>query len=124
MARYARYADKLLGISPTPDALWNLAPWSWAIDWFSNTGDVVSNISDWATDGLVMQYGYQMVHTITRDNYVPLGSDLIDGSFSRPFTMVVETKQRRKANPFGFSLSWNGLSPVQQAIALAIGLTR
>jgi len=56
MIRYALEADKLIGWIPDPDTIWNLTPWSWAIDWFSNTGDVISNLSDWATYGLIMRY--------------------------------------------------------------------
>jgi hypothetical protein len=125
MGRFALYADKLLGTSLTPEVLWNLAPWSWAVDWFSNTGDVVSNISDWATDGLVMQWGYMMEHTIERVTYTSTKSGFRNPKTrATPLSFVRETKIRRRANPFGFGVSWNGLSPLQTLIATAIGLTR
>jgi hypothetical protein len=124
LGRHASHAKKLLGISLTPDTLWNLAPWSWATDWFANTGDVLSNISDCVTDGLVMHYGYMMVHTIVTDTYMPVGTDLIDGSSSSVFSVVTETKQRRAANPFGFGISWDALSAFQLSIAGALGLSR
>jgi hypothetical protein len=125
MARYALESKKLFGLSLTPETLWNLAPWSWAVDWFSNTGDVVSNLTDWATDGLVMRYGYLMEHSIVRDTYTHTGSGLI-GLKNRvsPLTFVIETKIRKRANPFGFGVSWNGLSPFQLSIAAALGLSR
>jgi len=125
MARFALEADKLLGISLTPETLWNLAPWSWAVDWFSSTGDVISNLSDWATYGLVMRYGYMMEHTIVKDTYTLSESGLIDrGLKASPVSFVNETKIRRKANPFGFGLTWAGLSPFQLSIAAALGLSR
>jgi hypothetical protein len=125
MDTYALYADKILGASLTPDTLWNLAPWSWAIDWFSNTGDVISNLSDWATDGLVMRYGYIMEHTIVSDSYSidKSGTKTLSGSVGG-LTYVSETKVRHRANPFGFGLTWDGLSPSQLAIAAALGLSR
>jgi hypothetical protein len=124
LARHASHAKKLLGISLTPETLWNLAPWSWAADWFANTGDILSNISDTVTDGLVMPYGYIMVHTIVTDTYMPTSSDLIGGMSSNVFSVVTETKQRRGANPFGFGLNWDNLSPFQLSIAGALGLSR
>jgi len=126
MARYALEADKLFGILPTPETLWELAPWSWAIDWFSNTGDVVSNLSDRAVYGLVMRYGYMMEHSIVRHTYNfegPSGYLGLEG-FVQPISLVREVKKRRKANPFGFGLTWDGLSPEQGLVAAALGLTR
>lgn len=124
MIRHALDAKKLLGIELTPTTLWEMTPWSWAIDWFSNTGDVVSNLTDWKTDGLVLRYGYIMEHTVVRDTY-SLESSPISGVTSiPPVTFVTETKKRRRANPFGFGISWDGLSPIQLAIAAALGISR
>jgi hypothetical protein len=126
MARHAQEAKKLLGLSLTPDVVWNLSPWSWAIDWFTNTGDVVSNITDWAIDGLVMRYGYIMEHTIVKDTYThgPPKELIPSRNRATPLTFVTETKIRRRANPFGFGLTFDGLTIRQQAISLALGLTR
>lgn len=123
--RHYALADHLLGTRLDPETLWNLAPWSWAVDWFSNTGDVVSNLTSWAEDGLVMRYGYLMEHSIYRDVY----SYESDGTVKEPtgvppIAFVTETKLRRRANPFGFGLTWDGLSPRQLLIAIALGLTR
>jgi len=38
-------AKKLYGTGLTPETVWNLTPWSWAVDWFTNAGDVLSNVS-------------------------------------------------------------------------------
>jgi hypothetical protein len=122
------YADKVLGLKPTPETLWNLQPWSWAADWFANTGDVISNITSWANDGLALRYGYIMEHTISTDTYTRPKSGIAGSTGgpvqAQPVTMVTETKVRRKASPFGFGLAWEGLSPTQLAIAAAIGVTR
>jgi len=125
LSKYALYSDKVLGANLTPETLWNLAPWSWATDWFANTGDVISNITSWSADGLVMQYGYMMENSIVTDTYTRELSGLNNNTVDvQPVTLVTETKVRRKANPFGFGIDWEGLSPIQLAIAAAIGISR
>jgi len=121
----ALLARKLLGLSLTPDVLWNLAPWSWAVDWFTNAGDVISNLTSWQVDGLVMRYGYMMEHVVSTHEYVFTGGTSLRSAHRPPaITFVREIKRRRKANPFGFGITWSGLSPVQLAIAAALGLNR
>lgn len=119
-------AKHLLGLTLTPETIWNLTPWSWATDWLFNTGDVLSNLSDWAIDGLVLKYGYIMEHSKTVDTYVFSGNTDFQSENIRPslVTLVNETKKRRKATPFGFGLTWDGFTAQQAAIAAAIGVTR
>jgi hypothetical protein len=134
-AIYTPYADKfqiyrkIFGLELTPDTLWQLTPWSWAIDWFTSVGDVINNASAWANDGLVMKYGYIMEHSIVHDTYTFVGPTriLTDSQVvTRPpdVTLVTETKLRRRANPFGFGLSMDGLSDLQKTILAAVGLSR
>lgn len=124
-ASLAEKADKLLGISLTPDVLWNLSPWSWAIDWFTNTGDVLSTASDMASQGLVMQYGYLMEETHHKAVYSLTGCRVMDSFVSVPdASLEVITKSRTAANPFGFGITWDGLSTTQVAILAALGISR
>lgn len=113
------YAKKILGLDLSPDTVWNLTPWSWAVDWFSNTGDVIDNLSDYATDGLVMRYGYMQRHVVESHSYY-----IVDSIDNLPLVFVTEHKTRVKANPFGFGVSWNGLTPRQIAISVALGINR
>jgi len=126
MARIALEAKKVLGLSLTPETAWNLTPWSWAVDWFSNVGDVLSNISDALTDSLVMGYGYLMEHTVQKRSYNFYGPTGCKTKGARPATVtfVIETKQRVQANPYGFGLTWKGLSPHQLSILSALGISR
>jgi len=121
-------ARRLLGLDLTIETLWELAPWSWAVDWFTNVGDVLYNADAWASEGLVMRYGYIMEHSIVRDTYSYVGPTYIYGSSyeGRPssVTLVSETKVRRQANPFGFGLTMGALSGTQKSILAAVGLTR
>lgn len=125
IARIVIQARKLLGLSLTPDSLWNLAPWSWAIDWFFNVGDVLKNWTDWAIDNQVLAYGYMMEHSIAEYTYTFSGPSGFPGD-PRPFDvrLVSETKIRRKATPYGFGLSWTDFSARQLAIIAALGISR
>lgn len=126
LAEKAALADKLLGTSITPETLWQLAPWSWAVDWFSNAGDVISNMSAFSANGLVMRYGYMMEHIIVTHTYTQSASGHLNlkGVTVPPLILVTEVKKRRPANPYGFGVSWDGLSTFQAAVLAALGITR
>lgn len=130
-------ADAVYGLTLSPDVLWNLTPWSWAVDWFTNTGDVIHNITNFAAAGLVMRYGYMMEESIStyKTQYSDSGwkvwlkttsptkkGDSSMGACARGKQTVSRT--RAPANPFGFGVGWEGLSPTQLAITAAIGITR
>jgi hypothetical protein len=124
--KYAQEADKLLGIRLTPDVLWDLAPWTWLSDWFANFGDVLSNLTAFGKDGLVMQYGYVMGTFTQLNEYDLHGIVLANGrGLHLHQTLGTITKARRKASPYGF-----GLNPAvdfttrQWAILAALGMTR
>lgn len=133
VVRQALLARKLLGISPTPDVLWELTPWSWMVDWFSDFGRVMSTISDFAASGLVMRYGYIMQRVRITDTYtldgIAMKNSRPDGSYtstpvetSLSFTTI--SKTRKKADPFGFGLHWADFSPFQLSILWALGMSR
>jgi hypothetical protein len=119
--RFGSYARKLYGIDLSPEVVWNLAPWSWAADWFSNVGDVMHNASAFGTDGLVMRHGYVMCHT--RKEISDSGKNPLNGAFVTKHT-VSERKTRRAATPYGFDVSYDGLTNRQKAVVAALGLSR
>lgn len=127
ISEFERKADYLLGTRITPEVLWELAPWSWLVDWFSNVGDIISNASRLGQDGLVIRYGYLMVHTKETHDYSTLPGlttkydeklPVFTASFSR------ETKRRVRATPYGFGVDLSGLSGTQLSILAALGMTR
>lgn len=126
--RYESLANHILGTRLTPEVLWELTPWSWAVDWFSNAGDVIHNISTLGSDGLVMQYGYAMrhmrVHEYHRGSFkeVVMGKVIASGTVAKE--VGSEWKQRVRANPYGFGIDDISLSARQLAILAALGLTR
>jgi len=122
----ATKARHLYGIKVTPDVLWNLMPWSWAIDWGINIGDVMSNVAMFQNDGLVMRYGYVMEtrketksHRLYGVRLKGMADDLyLEQTYGR------ETKARLRASPFGFGLSFDGFSNRQLAILAALGISK
>jgi len=121
MSRIAQEANKLLGVEPTPDNVWKSQPWTWGIDWFSNVGDVLHNISALQDDSQVMRYGYIMSHSVAEDTYTlrvqsKLGRDLV-----QMFGTYV--KQREKATPYGFGSDPTGWSASRLAIVAALGIS-
>lgn len=134
---FGREADAVFGLNLTPSVLWELTPWSWAVDWFSNAGDVINNITQFANAGLVMRYGYMMEEHISRyytrygkspwrvlDSYKPSKKSHTEWMGGCSIGQVTVRKSRCPANPFGFGVGWEGLSPTQLAITAALGITR
>lgn len=126
----------LFGLNPTPSLIYELMPWSWLIDWFSNAGSVISNWSSNGIADLVIDYAYIMrsfkkettYSTFTYPTYAsPWGGGTQIGRFN-PVTLVTketeERKERIAASPFGFGLQIGSLSARQFAILTALGLSR
>jgi hypothetical protein len=111
----------LISLDITPETLWNIAPWSWAIDWILPVGDLISNLQDHSTDGLAWTYAYVMEHSISTKTFTYTGPG---SSYCGVLTLTTEHKKRIAASPFGFGVDWNGLSPFQLSIAAALGITR
>jgi hypothetical protein len=121
----AAKAEHLLGLRPTPEVLWNLAPWSWLADWFVNVGDLMTNFTAFGTDELSLNRGYIMCTKYTRVTWDLAGVVFKSGPaglISQRFE--TETKMRLKASPWGFGVTWSGFSPRQIAILAALGITR
>lgn len=119
--------DRLYGLKPGVDTLYQLTPWSWLVDYFSNLGDVIENINAFSSDGLVMPYGYVMAQkTVTITSKLDFG--LWNGTAFAPSsvgdTVVLTSKRRLPASPFGFGFSDGSLTPKQWSILAALGLTR
>ena len=126
LERIATQARLLYGIELSPDVLWNLAPWSWLIDWFVNVGPLISNVTAFQRDGLVLRYGYVMeksTRTITRTNtispqwwngYPVVSQDKFEGI----------RKRRVKASPYGFGVNSSAFTSRQWTILAALGMTQ
>jgi hypothetical protein len=113
---------------------WELLPYSWAVDWLTNAGDVIHNVNAFARDGLVMPWGYVMercdVHVDRKVEGAYFGrmGNPGDGEFrfSGPVTdsFSASYMRRRKATPFGFGLDVDGFTSRQKSIIAALGILR
>jgi len=133
--RRARLA--LFGGLPTPELLWEVLPWSWLVDWFSNVGDVISNLSVNAVDNLVQNYHYTMKHvtttTVLKSTSHQVGVDLrAFGAWYWPdleadctTTFSNESKVRDgTGSPFGLNARFPSLSAYQLSILAALGTSK
>lgn len=116
---YASYARKALGLELTPEVVWNLAPWTWLVDWFANMGDAISMIQRFQDDNMVIKYGYLMRKTVNQ--YHITAGNSAQPKNPRLSSLVVATrKERYRATPFGFGLNPDLLSLRQLSILAAI----
>lgn len=131
----ARARAALFGALPTPELLWEVLPWSWLVDWFTNVGDIYSNISPNAVDNLVSLYSYTMKHVKTVTSWHATVSctrgdgevwfhPSFDGIFSSFATE--ETKLRFPGgSPYVLNIgTGQDLSPYQLGVVAALGLSR
>lgn len=112
-------AVRLAGVRITPATLWELIPWSWLIDWYTNIGDVLSNLQTEVADNQLTRYAYIMGHT-TRKYTWSATDGIVAVSVSREF----DTKVRQRVNPFGVSVDKDNLSLRQLSILGALGISR
>lgn len=132
-------ASRVYGLRLSPALLWELAPWSWLVDWKSNLGDVVTNISAFSKDGLVLCWGYVMCEMTITDTYSfsGIGGYLPPGETQAlhgragirngvSVSFQTKVKKRLRATPYGFGLdpNWSDFTDRQLSILGALGITR
>jgi len=130
VARWLAEAQYLSGAELTPELLWQLAPWSWLVDWFFDLGTLFSSLTRFTFDGLVMRYGYMMVQKDT--SWTHLGTNIQPEWYGTnekpPFSTLLTTriiqKERFKASPYGFGVDPLGFSDFQWSILAALGLSK
>jgi len=117
---------KLLGARLTPEVLWELAPWSWLVDWRLNIGTVIGNYTKFQNDRLLLRYGYLMRTTTVTTHTTVTGvrfNNFDPGPIQRITT--VTQKERIRATPYrGFALNPAPLTTEQWYILGALGLTK
>jgi hypothetical protein len=130
-SKYIDRLETLISTEITPSVLWQLAPWSWLVDWFQEIGDAVASMEAAMNNRILSTYLYAMETT-----EVSVASSLIGirprfagytyygvGSYKQE--LVYTHKRRIRANPFGFTGSQSThLTGEQGAILGALGLTR
>ncbi|DAD51610.1 maturation protein [ssRNA phage Gerhypos.4_44] len=127
---YFSRLDQLINLKLTPEVLWNLAPWSWLVDWHLRIGDSIASNLLVADDRVHSVYAYAMQRTTKSEFLSSKGITPASGySYSGPsdWGAVLRTgiKQRVRANPYGFTAGGaDALNNSQIAILAALGLTK
>jgi hypothetical protein len=128
---YLSRLDVLTNLDMTAEVLWELAPWSWLVDWFLHLQDSIASNLLAANDRLIMHYGYAFEKTVyeTELNWRRTGSTASSIWFGIPssgrYTATTTYKRRLRANPFGFQVGPDGsLSGNQMSILGALALTK
>ncbi|DAD52542.1 TPA_asm: maturation protein [ssRNA phage SRR6254353_2] len=109
---------KLLGLIFDEGLIWDASPWTWLVDWFSNMGDVIDNVQANINDRVVSLYAYAQRRVVREYRF-----ECSNGFYQLGATRTFDTKCRRKIDPFGLAAEV-GLSDLQYAILIALGLTR
>lgn len=122
--RKARQLMAIAGVNVNPSTLWKITPYTWMIDWFSNSGRLIQQAEDLVSNSVVHKYAYAMRHHSKRFriNFKASGAS---GDCDLNWFAGGEAKQRFIAkSPFGFRLSGGGLSATQYAILGALGISK
>lgn len=124
MSAYEAAANHLLGTRFDASTVYELAPFSWLIDWKWDVGNFISNVQALENDELVMKYGYVMHKTSATRTYLKTG---LSPKGSAPSTLRTDVtwsqKTRYKASPYGFGPQSGVDSPRKWAILGALGMT-
>jgi len=124
-ARLAEF-DNTWGAVPDANTAYNLTPWSWLVDYYSNIGDVVKNMSLLTSDGMVMPWSYIMATQTKKVTHSWSGNLLVDNEWKRHLIVssyTATTLQRRRASPLGFGFTGD-LNDRQKLILAALGISR
>lgn len=127
---YFSRLDQFVSVKMSASALWELAPWSWMVDWFLRIGDTIRAAELSANDRLILHYGYAMEHTVYTTELSWRATSAPSAGFSGApsrgwYLSTSERKRRIRANPYGFRVGgWSGLTAGQQSILGALALSK
>jgi hypothetical protein len=120
-----RRMSTLSGVRITPSVIWKATPWTWLIDWVTNSGDAVQRVTDRAYDGIVSKYMYCMQSRIRSTILQQKLSTQSFNDITLEWNRKVSIKRRAAADSsYGFRLASSPLNNGQLAILGALGLSR
>jgi len=121
---------RIMGSRITPDVAYELIPWSWLADYFTDLGQFVKAVSSGVADRCYANYAYIM----KTESFVGTYSTTMKVRTNLDATSITEvqssnrqeqvSKMRVPASPFGFGFKQSDLSVRQAAILGALGLSR
>lgn len=126
--------DIVAGLGVDIKMTWDLIPFSFVADWFSNTGSFIENREVIRDYNIVCEYGYIMCHTRTEHRGKAVGfiqkypqtatslSYFGAKGASCSYTKLTEVKQRAACSSYGFRTDFSALNPFQWSALTAIGV--
>jgi len=127
LERYEQLANHALGLEFDPQTAWQLTPWSWLVDWFTDAGAFIKNLTALSNDNVVARYAYVMHHRKVTRMYSVTGMRLrtgVTGPTAATASKTFESKTRTAATPYGFGIDQSAWSAGRFAILGALGMTR
>lgn len=124
--RYRKEAQYLFGSEMTYEVLWELAPWSWLIDWFLDLQSIISTAELMADNSRVLRYGYLSQKLQVETSYTLTGAKSARTGEVLPASVVtnfLRRHERLRSGPYGFAITPE-LNAQQWAILAALGMTR
>lgn len=119
---------RLMSTSISPRAVWELIPWSFVADYFTDFGEFMKAVSPGVADRLICDYAYIMKETSWRSQTMVTGGLYTSPSKASPVSASYVTEYTRKlrvtASPFGWGLKEKDLSDSQKAILAGLGASR
>lgn len=126
MTSFTGYARSVLDMDVTPELIWDLTPWSWFVNWWFDLGGFLRKASAAFNDRMPLRYAYYMEHRAWNQVINPLRnviSPVVGTPFVPPIaTFTSESKSRWRAYPYGFGVTFDGLSPFQVSVLAALGI--
>lgn len=120
---------KIMGLRVSPSLMYELVPWSWLVDYFTDVGQFTKAISPGFADRLICDSAY--ICTTSRWTYVTeasLGVWTSSSNDSKSVQMstvnIAVRKVRVHASPFGFGVKQSDLNPKQVSILGALGYSK
>ena len=129
-SKYDERYDTLFKTDLTPSDLWQLAPWSWLVDWFFDIGKAIESYEVGLSNRVLSSYMYAMEEVVSTTQVLVWdiraeNQYSYTGPRSWSFQWEYSRKRRIRANPFGFTLNpESALNAAQFAILGALGLTK
>jgi hypothetical protein len=115
----------LYGMRISPSNIYRATPWTWLVDWFTNVAEHFDWLTDVAVDSIAAKYLYLNCRKEIIWRFTQVLPFRDPGTVELVWERKLWTNERVGANsPYGFSLSWENLTPRQLAILVALGITR
>lgn len=115
-----------MGVRLTRERLWQLIPFSWLVDWFLSIKRSLALADRVLDDSLVINYGYVVGETkrsATQKSVMTFAPAKTASFTSVSTTYTSLTKERIRANPYGFiTPNELELNPIRVGIMAALGV--